>query len=137
MCGRIAARRGHRNVLIVGALVFGFGCAWMAMALEPAPAYVTAWLPGMLLTGIGVGMVMASLSAAAVAHLDPSKFGVRSAVNQATRQIGAVLGVALAVALTGRSHATIVDYQHLFSWQAALSLVVALLCVRVDTRPHS
>ena len=135
VCGRIAARRGHRTMLIVGSLVFGLGCAWMAVSLEPAPAYLTAWLPGMLLTGIGVGMVMPSLSAAAVAHLDPSKFGVGSAVNQATRQIGAVLGVALAVALAGRAHATIVDYQHLFWWQAVLAVIVALLCVRVDTRP--
>ena len=136
VCGRIAARRGHRNMLIAGSLVFAFGCAWMAVALDTTPAYVSGWLPGMLLTGIGVGMVMPSLSAAAVAHLDPSKFGVGSAVNQATRQIGAVLGVALAVALAGRAHATIGDYKHLFWWQAGLAVLVALLCVPVDTRPR-
>jgi hypothetical protein len=81
-------------------------------------------------------MVMPSLSAAAVAHLPPARFGVGSAVNQAIRQIGAVLGVALAVALAGRAHPSIVEFRHLFLWQAALALVVALLCAPVDTRPR-
>ena len=136
VCGRIAARRGHRNMLIAGALVFAAGCGWMGFALEATPAYLTGWMPGMILTGLGVGMVMPSLSAAAVAHLPPERFGVGSAVNQAVRQIGAVLGVALAVALAGRTHATISEYRHLFWWQAALAVAVALLCAPVDTRPR-
>jgi EmrB/QacA subfamily drug resistance transporter len=136
VCGRIAVRRGHRNMLIAGALVFGAGCAWLAVGLDTEPAYLTGWLPGMILTGLGVGMVMPSLSAAAVAHLAPARFGVGSAVNQATRQIGAVLGVALAVALAGRAHASVEAFQHLFWWQAALAVGVALLCVPVDTRPR-
>jgi EmrB/QacA subfamily drug resistance transporter len=136
VCGRIAARRGHRTMLIAGALVFGAGCAWIGVTLAAEPAYLTSWLPGMILSGLGVGMVMPSLSAAAVAHLPPARFGVGSAVNQAIRQIGAVLGVALAVALAGRAHPSVAEFRHLFLWQAALALVVALLCAPVDTRPR-
>jgi MFS family permease len=120
-------------MLIAGSLVFGAGCAWIAAALSTTPAYLTAWLPGMVLTGLGVGMVMPSLSAAAVAHLPASRFGVGSAVNQAVRQIGAVLGVALAVAL---ARPTVAGFAHLFWWQAGLAVGVALLCLPVDTRPR-
>jgi hypothetical protein len=45
------------------------------------PAYFARWLPGALVTGVGVGMVLPSLSAAAVAHLPPARFGIGSAVN--------------------------------------------------------
>ena len=46
-------------------------------------------------------MVLPSLAGAAVSRL-PAQHAVGSAVNQATRQIGAVLGVAITVLLLGK-----------------------------------
>jgi EmrB/QacA subfamily drug resistance transporter len=123
--GRIAARHGHRALLVTGATVFALGTAWLAFALGPTPAYVTAMLPGLLLTGLGVGLTMPSLSAAAVASLAPAQFGVGSAVNQAVRQIGSVLGIALAVPIAATDS--------LFLASAILSAVVAVIC-RVTLR---
>ena len=94
------------------------------------------WLPGMFLTGVGTGMALPSLSAAAVARLPPNRFGVGSAVNQAVRQIGAVLGVAIAVAQVGRETPSLVDFKSLFLVQIGLMLLTALLCAPVDTRPR-
>jgi hypothetical protein len=65
----------------------------------------THWLPGLFLSGIGVGMVLPSLSGAAVAGLPPAQYAVGSAVNQATRQLGSVLGVAITVLLVGHAQA--------------------------------
>jgi MFS family permease len=90
----------------------------------------------MVLNGIGVGMVMPSLAAAAVAHLPPAQFGVGSAVNQAVRQMGAVLGVALTVALVGHATLQRSDFRTLYACQIALSLLTAVLCAPVDTRPR-
>jgi hypothetical protein len=80
--------------------------------------------------------VMPSLSAAAVAHLPPARFGVGSAVNQAVRQMGAVLGVALTVAIAGRASLQLSDFHTLCACQIVLALVTALVCLPVDTRPR-
>jgi EmrB/QacA subfamily drug resistance transporter len=127
--GRIAAKAGHRALLVTGALVFAAGALWIATVPGAEPAYLTTWLPGGMLTGIGVGMVLPSLSAAAVAQLPPARFGIGSAVNQAVRQIGSVLGVALAIVVLEHGFAAV------FYTQAALAGVTALLALPVDTRP--
>ena len=89
----------------------------------------------MVLTGTGVGMVMPSLGAAAVAHLPASRFGVGSAVNQAVRQMGSVFGVALTVALVGHAVGR-ADFRVLCAFQIVLALITAALCAPVDTRPR-
>jgi hypothetical protein len=58
-------------------------------------------LPGGLLAGLGVSLVIPQLASAAVQGLPPDEFGAGSAVNQAIRQFGATFGVALVVALLG------------------------------------
>lgn len=129
--GRYAARAGHRRLLVGGALVFAAGALWVATVPGPEPAYLTTWLPGGILTGIGVGMVLPSLSAAAVAQLPPARFGIGSAVNQAVRQIGSVLGVAIAIVVLAHGFAAV------FYTQAALAALTALLALPVDTRPRT
>jgi EmrB/QacA subfamily drug resistance transporter len=136
VCGRIASRAGHRPLLVGGAFLFAAGAVWTSIVPTAEPAYLTTWFPGIVLTGIGVGMVLPSLSAAAVAELPPSRFGIGSAVNQAVRQIGSVLGVALAIVLVGRAP-TLLHFEAVFRWQAALAIVTALFALFVDTRPRA
>jgi EmrB/QacA subfamily drug resistance transporter len=133
--GRFAARAGHRPLLVGGALVFAAGALWMYTAVGTTAAYLTTWLPGQLVIGIGVGMVLPSLSAAAVAHLPRTRFGVGSAVNQAIRQIGSVLGVALTVAIIGEHAFDLSAFRTLSAVEASLAVIVALACLPVDTRP--
>ena len=134
--GRLAARIGHKPLLVIGSLVFALGGIWFARVPGVEPDYLRAWLPGQLLNGIGVGMVMPSLAGAAVAHLPAAQFGVGSAVNQAVRQMGAVLGVALTVALVGNAALQQSDFRTLYACQIALAVVTAVLCIPVDTRPR-
>ena len=134
--GRLAARLGHRPLLVGGSLVFAAGALWTLLVPGLTPAYLTHWLPALLLTGLGTGMVLPSLSAAAVSRLNPARFGVGSAINQAVRQIGTVLGVAVTVALLGGASAQLADFRTVFGWEAALCLVTAVLCSAVDTRPQ-
>lgn len=133
--GRFAARTGHKRLLVAGALVFGAGTLWLATMLPAEPAYVTRLLPGMVLIGVGVGMVLPSLSAAAVAELPPARFGIGSAVNQAIRQIGSVLGVAIAVILVGHASG-VAAFHTAYLWQLSFALATAVLCAPVDTRPR-
>ncbi|HMG56773.1 MAG TPA: MFS transporter [Kofleriaceae bacterium] len=136
VAGRFAARAGHKPLLVIGSLVFAAGGVWFSLVPGLEPDYVRTWLPGMVFTGIGVGMVLPSLSAAAVAHLPPARFGVGSAVNQAVRQMGSVLGVALTIAIAGRAAIQLSDFHALCACWIALALVTAVVCAPVDTRPR-
>ncbi len=132
VCGRIAARSGHKRLLVGGALLFGAGATWLLLVPGVEPHFVRDWLPAQIMTGIAVGMVMPSLSAAAVSQLPPTRFGIGSAVNQATRQIGSVLGVAIVVVLVGEEP-TLSDFHRVFVAEIVLALVTAALCLPVDT----
>lgn len=66
LSGRLATRRGHRPFLVGGALLYACGGLWFLLVPDARPAYRTHWLPGLLLTGVSVGLVLPSLSAAAV-----------------------------------------------------------------------
>ena len=88
------------------------------------------------MTGMAVGMVLPSLSAAAVNRLPPAQYAVGSAVNQATRQIGSVLGVAITVLVLGHAGVQRGDFSLLYALHVALALGTALLCLPVNTRPR-
>ena len=135
LSGRIAGRVGHRPLLVGGALVYGASGLWYLLVPGIEPAYLTHWLPGLLLAGIGTGMTLPSLSAAAVSRLPIHQYAVGSAVNQATRQIGAVFGVALTVLLLGHGSLVRADFGPVYVLHIALSVLTALLCLPIDTRP--
>ena len=104
--GRIADRRGHRGVVVAGGLVFALGGALFYSGLDSPPDFLTTWLPRAVVTGVGVGLVLPSLSGAAVHGLLPAELALGSAINQAVRQIGSVIGVGLVIALVGRADAS-------------------------------
>jgi EmrB/QacA subfamily drug resistance transporter len=133
--GRYAARHGHRPGLVIGSLVYAASSVWLALMLGTTPAYWTQSFPALILSGIGVGMVLPSLSGAATARLPQNQYGVGSAVNQAVRQIGSVLGVAIAVVLVGQAAVGLNDFTGMYGWHAALSLVTGVFCLAVNTKP--
>lgn len=133
--GRLAARRGHRPFLVGGALIYALSGAWFLLVPGVEPAYLTQWLPGLLLSGLGVGLVLPSLTGAAVSRLPAAHYAVGNAVNQATRQIGSVMGVALTVLLVGQAGVQRADFSALYALHIALALVTAACCLAVDTRP--
>lgn len=133
--GRLAARLGHRPFLVGGSLIYAGSALWFLLVPGAEPDYLRHWLPGLILSGLGVGLVLPSLSAAAVHTLPQEHYAVGSAVNQATRQIGGVLGVALTVLMLGGDRLAHIDFVPLYGSHMALALLTGLLCLRVDTRP--
>ena len=133
--GRLAGRFGHRPFLVGGALLFAATGLWFLLVPGIEPSYVTQWLPGLFLSGASVGLVMPSLSGAAVSKLPAAHYAVGSAVNQATRQVGAVIGVAITVVLLGDGALQRGDFDAVYKWQIGLALLTALLCSLVSTRP--
>ena len=135
--GRLATRLGHRRFLVGGSLLYACSSLWFLLVPGTEPHYLSHWLPGLMMSGIAVGLVLPSLSAAAVSRLPVAHYAVGSAVNQATRQIGSVLGVALTVALLGHAALQRADFDALYLLHGALALLTGLLCLPVDTKPRA
>lgn len=135
LSGRLASRHGHRPLLVVGCLIYAASALWFLLVPGTEPAYLTHWLPGMLFSGIGVGMVLPSLSGAAVSHLPSDHYAVGSAINQAIRQIGSVMGVALTVLLLGSAGLLRADFDAVYLCHMGLALLTAALCLPVNTLP--
>ena len=99
LAGRVIDRYGQRVVAVPGGLVFAAGALAFSIGLGPTPAYVTEFLPATMLTGIGVGLSFAGFSTAAVAGLPPARFATGSAISACFRQLGAVLGISVLIAV--------------------------------------
>jgi EmrB/QacA subfamily drug resistance transporter len=97
--GRLADRFGQRVVALPGGVLFGLGCVGIAASTGPTPAYASEVLPWLPLTGFGVGLSFSAWGSAAVAELPPSRFATGGAIIGCVRQIGAVLGIAVLVAV--------------------------------------
>jgi EmrB/QacA subfamily drug resistance transporter len=98
--GRLADRFGHRAVVVPGTIVFAAG-ALVLRSAGAEPDYLGTWLPGAILTGIGIGLAFPTLGSAAVRDIADDRFATASAVNAAFRQVGAVLGTAILIAIVG------------------------------------
>jgi EmrB/QacA subfamily drug resistance transporter len=137
LAGRLAARIGHRVPLILGGIVFGAGFLLRWAVTSSTSHYLSQWLPVVITTGIGVGLLMPSLASAAVHGLPQHRLGVGSAVNQAIRQIGFVLGVSVTIAVVGSAHGpeALTAFQPMFLLLAVGGFVTALLSLPIDTQP--
>ena len=101
IAGNLVNRVGHRRIAIAGALVYASGALLLALRTGSSPDYVADYLPSAILLGFGIGMTISPITAAALAGLPPTRFSTGSAVNTAIRQVGAVLGISVLVAILG------------------------------------
>lgn len=135
LAGKLASKIGHRPLLITGTLAYALSGFWFMLIPDSSADYVTEWLPGLILSGISVGLVMPSISASAVFGLPAKDYAVGSAINHAVRQIGTVIGVAITVLLLAQVKLQITDFTPVYSIHIALALVTAMLCIPINTHP--
>jgi EmrB/QacA subfamily drug resistance transporter len=124
--GRFADRYGQRVLAVPGPLVFASGCLLFTQALGADPHYLSNYLPATLLTGVGVGMSFASFSSAAVAELPPTRFATGSAIASCLRQVGAVLGISVLIALLGGGQ-SLTTFHHAYALMALPSAAAGLM----------
>ncbi|GAA3535961.1 MFS transporter [Nocardioides daeguensis] len=92
--GQLAPRLGTKAVVTPGLLMLGAAFLWIATI--PADAsYPAVIVPQMILLGGGLGLVSTPATESIMQVLPPSRAGVGSAVNDATRELGGTLGVAV------------------------------------------
>ena len=97
--GKLANRIGHGKVVAAGALIMSLGIGWMNFFITPEIHYWDFYFPTMVVTGIGVGLCISTISSSATAFLPQPRFAMGSALNNTSRQIGAALGIALVSSL--------------------------------------
>jgi EmrB/QacA subfamily drug resistance transporter len=107
---RLGARVGFRIPGVIGALLFAAGSVWYIARTGDSPAYAGEYLPGMAISGAGVGLVIPTLTAAGASSLPAERFATGAAVLTMGRQIGAALGVAVLVAVLGNSASSAADF---------------------------
>ncbi|MFE1791407.1 DHA2 family efflux MFS transporter permease subunit [Streptomyces sp. NPDC059525] len=96
--GRLADRFGGKYVLLAGLACYTAGIVAIALIAAPATAWY-AFVPATLVTGLGVGCIIAPMSTEAMRHVPPHLAGAASGVNNTVRQIGSVVGAAAVGAL--------------------------------------
>jgi EmrB/QacA subfamily drug resistance transporter len=115
---RLGARIGYRKPGVLGAVLFAAGSVWYITQVGVTPHYFSEYLPGMAISGAGVGLVIPTLTGAGASSLAPERFATGAAVLTMGRQIGAALGVALLVAVLGNAPSGVQDFHG--AWMLAI-----------------
>ena len=89
----LAGRIGTRPVVTAGLTLLASSFGWIA--LSPTFMPYDRIVGQMVLMGLGLGLTTAPATESILSVLPPAKAGVGSAVNDATRELGGTLGVAV------------------------------------------
>src|SRR5215218_1347241 len=99
--GRLTERFGPRVVLVPATLAAAAACIVYRSITGAEPAYLSDWLPAQLLSGCAFGFAFAALATATVMDLPPNRLATGTALSSCARQIGAVVGIAVLIAVLG------------------------------------
>jgi EmrB/QacA subfamily drug resistance transporter len=136
IAGRIASKRGHRVLLVPGGLLYAAGSLLLILRATLTPEYAALYLPATMLSGVGVALVLPMLSSAAVQHLPPAELAVGSGVATAIRQFGTVLGVALVLAILGRTPEAIGPFKNVWLLMSVCGALVSVIALGIDATPR-
>jgi MFS family permease len=103
---RLLAKVGPRPLVPTGMILATMGMV-LFTKLTPNSDYWVNVLPGLVVTGLGLGLIVAPAVASATAGVDTNEAGAASALVNTTQQIGGSMGVALlnTIAVSVAAHA--------------------------------
>ena len=100
--GRLAQRIGPRKPLTVGPMITAAGMLLMSR-IGPDSTYVADVLPAVTVFGLGLALIVAPVTATALAAVDERHSGVASGVNNAVSRAAQLIVVAALPAIVGIS----------------------------------
>ena len=98
VAGRLTDKIGGKYILMLGLFLFGGGMGWVALEATTTSTWY-AFLPALIVAGIGMGCVFAPMVTVAMRNIDPRMAGAASGVLNTVRQVGLVIGTAAVGAL--------------------------------------
>jgi EmrB/QacA subfamily drug resistance transporter len=98
MSAKLLPRIGARPIVIAGTLLGAVG-TYLLSTVPVDGSYVADVLPGVLITGVGIGSVLVGVQTAANAGVPPQLAGLAAALVNSSFQLGGALGLAVFSAL--------------------------------------
>ena len=99
--GRLADRFGQRWLMIGGSALATLAVLWSWWRLGPEPDYVRDLLPSVAAFGTGWGLSNPSMNSWALSRVPQEVYGEVNASFNTIRNLGAAIGVSIAVAIIG------------------------------------
>ncbi|MFC8126054.1 MFS transporter [Streptomyces sp. NPDC057302] len=90
----LADRIGGRLVVTAGLALQAVGLAWFAAVVASDVSY-GAQLPALIISGVGMGLYFAPAANLVMSSVRPSEQGIASGANNALREVGGALGIAI------------------------------------------
>ncbi len=103
----LVARVGTKAIVSVGLVLVAVGLFGCTLVDVSSSYGVVAGV--MVVVGLGMGLAMAPATESIMGSLPPEKAGVGSAVNDATREIGGALGIAILGSITSSAYAARIE----------------------------
>jgi EmrB/QacA subfamily drug resistance transporter len=101
LAGALSDRIGGRPLMAGGLALQAIGLAWIATVSEPDTGYASFVLP-FILSGTGMAMFFAPVANVVLSSVSPAQEGKASGANNAIREVGGVLGVAVLASVFAR-----------------------------------
>ncbi|MGH3077626.1 MAG: MFS transporter [Gaiellaceae bacterium] len=131
IAGALSDRIGGRPFMALGLALQAVGLAWIA-AVSDATAGYASFVGPFVLSGIGMGMFFAPVANVVLSAVRPQEEGKASGANNAIREVGGVLGVAVLASIFTRyggyaSPETFTDGLVVATWVGAVVVGVGAL----------
>lgn len=130
----LQARYGQRSVLLTGLAILVAGQG-LLVRLPDTSHYMTSVLPSLLLSGLGFGLALTTLTAMNMSGADPRDSGLASGLFNTTRQIGMAIGVSTSATLAASATSRLADDGHdaasalVGGYHVAFAVATALMVV--------
>jgi EmrB/QacA subfamily drug resistance transporter len=137
--GALVLRVGARWLMTVGMVIYALGLLWLSQ-VRPG-SYAQSILPGVILWGVALGVLVTPLTAAVLAAVGDADLGEASAISDVAARLGGAVLIALVPALIGvhagggLAQALAQGYTPAMIVLAGLSLAAAAITV-VFVREH-
>jgi EmrB/QacA subfamily drug resistance transporter len=94
LAGLLSDRIGTKPLMAAGLALQAIGLGWIAVITDPSVSF-GALVPPFVLAGSGMALVFPTAAASVLASVRPSEAGKASGANNAIREVGGVMGVAV------------------------------------------
>ncbi|MGN6681962.1 MAG: MFS transporter [Streptosporangiaceae bacterium] len=94
LAGRWTGSVGVRWSIVGGCAAFAGGLLWTNEVISPQPPYVPL-TAALALTGIGIGACVVPITSSVLAVVPPERSGMAASTTNTSREVGAVMGVAI------------------------------------------
>ncbi len=125
--GALIPRVGARLLLTLGCAIIAAGLVLLSR-IAPGSSYVTGVLPGVIVFGTGLVLVVAPVTTTAVGHVEQQHSGAASGVNNAVARIAGLVAIAVIPWLGGLTGAALAGGEGLIDGYARSMLAAAALC---------